>query len=55
MISGDEICADARQLRMNVLFGTKKVPAVGKRAFSDPNLIPLPPCRWSRAAYKFPS
>lgn len=33
IVSGDETCADPRQLRVNVLFGTKKVPAVGKRAY----------------------
>ncbi len=31
VISADEICSDERQLRLNVLFGSKKVPAVGLR------------------------
>jgi len=31
VVSADEICADQRQLRVNVLFGTKKLPASAKR------------------------
>ena len=31
IISGGEICSDGRQLRLNVLFGSKKLPAVGRR------------------------
>ncbi len=33
VISSDEICADDRQLRLNVLFGSKKPPGIDKRAY----------------------
>ena len=31
ILSSDELCADERQLRINVLFGTKKPPATTRR------------------------
>ena len=34
VVSADEICADDRQLRLNVLFGTKKSPAAVKRPYA---------------------
>ena len=34
VISADETCADQRQLRVNVLFGTKKSPASAKRPYA---------------------
>ncbi len=34
VISADEICADERQFRMNVLFCSKKSPAAAKRAYT---------------------
>jgi hypothetical protein len=33
VISSDEICADVRQLRLNVLFGSKKPPAAGRKRY----------------------
>jgi mRNA-degrading endonuclease toxin of MazEF toxin-antitoxin module len=33
VISPDEVCTDQRQLRVNVLFGTKKPPAATKRPY----------------------
>jgi mRNA-degrading endonuclease toxin of MazEF toxin-antitoxin module len=34
VISADETCTDQRQLRVNVLFGTKKPPASAKRPYA---------------------
>ena len=34
VISADETCADHRQLRINVLFGSKKSPASAKRPYA---------------------
>jgi len=33
VISADEICSDMRQLRLNVLFGSKKPPAASRRPY----------------------
>lgn len=33
VLSADEICSDDRQSRLNVLFGSKKPPAAGKRPY----------------------
>lgn len=33
VVSADEICSDSRQLRLNVLFGSKKPPAADKRRY----------------------
>lgn len=33
IVSADEICSDGRHLRLNVLFGSKKPPAAGKRRY----------------------
>ena len=34
VISADETCGDQRQLRVNVLFGSKKSPASAKRPYA---------------------